>query len=163
MRHGCAARSRTRDLACFEERTQAVKQQDCGACARDHERQEFAGAVVVISPAAAENRQYHEKKADYLVPKAMDRFYDGGNDVLDEDLAVPDCLALPHYFIVTKASQVPVPPSCTAGKLPIQISVRLVNRAVLHYNRNGWRQTQRVERRRSAARPPLREYLWKSH
>lgn len=105
MRHGCAAPSRAGDLTRFEERTQAVTQQDCGTCAGDDQREKFAGTVVVVSPAAAQDRQYHEKKADYLVPEAMNRFYDGRDYVLNEDLAVPDCLALPHSSIVTKPSQ----------------------------------------------------------
>jgi hypothetical protein len=55
----------------------------------------------------AENRAKRaEKKADYLIPQAVQRFNNGGDDMFEERAPVPDGLPLPHDFIVTKAASV---------------------------------------------------------
>ena len=46
-----------------------------------------------------------EKKADYLIPEAVHRFRERGQDVFQESTAVSNrlsCISLPHDFIVTK-------------------------------------------------------------
>jgi hypothetical protein len=57
-------------------------------------------------------RHGEEEEANYLIPKGMHWFDDGGCNVPYELLAVAQSETLPHASIVTKAAPPPAFPSC---------------------------------------------------
>jgi len=62
----------------------------------------------------------HEKKANNLVPKTMDRFNNGRDDVLQKRTPLAHGLTLPHSFIVTKAIDEGFRDTEMAKKVPLE-------------------------------------------
>jgi len=61
---------------------------------------------------AEHHTDYYENKTNYLIPEGTGRFHHRGHDMFNEYLSLtnrlaplPGCYSLPHYSIVTKASE----------------------------------------------------------
>jgi hypothetical protein len=79
----------------------------------------LSGPVIVKGFGAEDDTERHEKKANNLMPKTMDRFDDGGNDVLEKRTSLLDGQPLFHNPIVTKAQLAGLWQYRAAPKVPI--------------------------------------------